>query len=263
MIRFSLIKFAFFIFLLLYSKNLASEESIIPKPQPKNVEIQKNTIILPKTRPENIVVTEERKLIPKKKPITESSVKVQSKIKKHLLPKKKPIDPISTKIEIQVSEEKSIEKKEIVKIDDSGIIYPKKKPITYHKQKDKVAAKSKFFSKSDFRLAKKIFSEIEKKRWINAQKLSKKAKDKSIHKLVKWLYLLERNNKANFYDYINFINLNPNFPRLNRLKYLAEHKINTQTVTEKRIIKLFDGTEPLSGYGKLMFNKSFLSSLGS
>ena len=68
----------------------------------------------------------------------------------------------------------------------------------------------------------------------------------------------EPNNKANFYDYINFINLNHNYPRLGRLRYLAEHKINTKNLTEKRIIKFFQEEEPLSGYGKLMLGHSFI-----
>ena len=40
------------------------------------------------------------------------------------------------------------------------------------------------------------------------------------------MYLKEENNSANFYDYINFINLNKEYPRINRLRYLAEHKIS-------------------------------------
>ena len=41
-------------------------------------------------------------------------------------------------------------------------------------------------------------------------------------------------------------------------EYLAEHKITSETVKEKRIIQWFDGKEPLSGYGKLMLGQSYL-----
>ncbi len=85
------------------------------------------------------------------------------------------------------------------------------------------------------------------------------AKNRSIYRLVKWLYLLEPINQANFYDYINFINLNPNYPRINRLRYLSEHKINTKTISDNRVIKLFDEKDPFSGYGKLMLGQSYLS----
>ena len=107
-------------------------------------------------------------------------------------------------------------------------------------------------------MAKKVFSEIEKKRWTSAKNLSKRFENRTIYKFVKWLYLLEPNNQAGFYQYINFINLHPNFPRLNRLRYLAEHKITTETVKEKRIIQWFEEKEPLSGYGKLIFYHQFL-----
>ena len=119
--------------------------------------------------------------------------------------------------------------------------------------------KSKYFSKSDFRLAKNIFSNVKKRKWNRALNSSKKVKNKSIYKLVKWLYLLEPNNQADFYDYINFINLNSDFPRLGRLRYLAEHKINTKIVAEKRIINFFSEEKPLSGYGKLMLGHSYIT----
>ena len=47
-----------------------------------------------------------------------------------------------------------------------------------------------------------------------------------VFKLIYWLYLKERNNAATFYDYLTFINNNPNYPRINRLKYIADNKIN-------------------------------------
>ena len=46
-----------------------------------------------------------------------------------------------------------------------------------------------------------------------------------VFKTVNWLYLIKPNNAASFYDYLTFINNNPDYPRINRLKYLAEHKM--------------------------------------
>jgi hypothetical protein len=68
-----------------------------------------------------------------------------------------------------VEKGKESEKEKIIaKIDDKELIIPRKKPITYQKQKKKDCYKSKYFSKSDFKLAKKIFSEIDNKRWTSA-----------------------------------------------------------------------------------------------
>ena len=201
----------------------------------------------------------EELLLPKNKPIISDLLKLQAKQKKISLPKKKPEGQTKDQPELLKTQKESDEEKIIAKIDDKKLIFPKKKPIIYQEHKEKhVASKSMYFSKRDFKLAKKIFSEIEKKRWTSAQDLATKASNRSIYKLVRWLYLLEPNNKANFYQYINFIKFYPDFPRLGRLEYLAEHKITSETVKEKRIIQWFEGKEPHSGYGKLMLGQSYL-----
>ena len=52
--------------------------------------------------------------------------------------------------------------------------------------------------------------------------------------------------------------MHPNFPRLGRLRYLAEHKITSNTVKEKRIIQWFEEQDPHSGYGKIMLGQSYI-----
>ena len=69
---------------------------------------------------------------------------------------------------------------------------------------------------------------IEKKKWFKALSISKKARDKSIYRFIQWKHLLTRGNQASFYDYQQFINNNKNYPRINRLRYLAEHKLSTK-----------------------------------
>ena len=257
MSKFSITNLIIYIIALFLLKNLLAEEIIIPKPETKIEEITKKEIILPKTQPGNDKLQKEeisqidtkpkiderllkKMLLPKIKPINGDLIKLEAKKAKYLLPKKKPEDQIIEK-PIFVEKGKESENEKITaKIEDKELIIPKKKPITYQEQKNKVATKSKYFSKKDFKLAKKIFSEINKKRWTSAINLASDAKNRSIYRLVKWLYLLEPNNQANFYDYINFINLNPNYPRINRLRYLSEHKINTKTISDNRVIKLFD-----------------------
>ena len=231
-----------FIFTLFLSENLSSEEIILPKIQPKTDELVKASLLLPRIKPEIDELTK---------------LKIQQK--KFLLPKKKPADVRKDESKILTKKQIIPKKKIIVAEDDIKLIFPKEKPIIYKKQVEKVAKKSKYFSKHDFRLAKKIFKDVDKRKWSKALINSKKAKNRSIYKLVKWLYLLEPNNQTDFYDYINFINLNQNFPRLNRLRYLAEHKISTNIVSNERILKFFSEQEPLSGYGKLMLGDSYIA----
>ena len=46
--------------------------------------------------------------------------------------------------------------------------------------------------------------------------------------------LLTKGNKASYYEYKTFIDKNENYPRIGRVKYLAEHKlINRLNLTKK------------------------------
>ena len=55
-----------------------------------------------------------------------------------------------------------------------------------------------------------------------------------------------------------FIDENSNYPRINRLKYLAEHKLSTEKISPNKIIDWFNGEEPFSGYGKLILGESLI-----
>ena len=93
------------------------------------------------------------------------------------------------------------------------------KPITVKLKKDKVVAKSSVLSKKDFKVAKDVFKAIDNKKWQTALKISKKSKDKSVYKLVNYLYLKKTSNAASFYDYLSFIQNNPDYPRISRLNF--------------------------------------------
>ena len=213
-------------------------------------------IIIPNKKPIYTTSLKEKFILPEKKPILSESVKLKIKQKSFLLPAKKPVAKSVEKPKDLVKEKEVAKEKIILTKEEDKIILPKNKPSVYKKQVEKVAQKSQYFSKKDFRLAKKIFSNVDKRKWDSALNLAKNSKDRSVYKLVKWLYLLEPNNQADFYDYINFINLNSNFPRLSRLRYLAEHKITTKLVNADRVIKFFSEQDPLSGYGKLILGYS-------
>jgi len=197
------------------------------------------------------------RILPIPKPTVEEEVKKITAKKKEIYPKKKPV----TK-----KEEKEIEQaQEVVEsIDEEkeqSFIYPKKKPVIVQAQKkvEKPVHKSEILSKKDFKIAIAAFKSIEKKKWKTALKLSKKARDNTLYKLVNYLYLIKTSNAASFYDYSTFINSNPNYPRINRLKYLAEHKINLKTNSVISIIKWFDGKEPLSSFGKIKLGEIYVS----
>ena len=48
---------------------------------------------------------------------------------------------------------------------------------------------------------------------------------------------------------MNFINNNKDYPRIGRIKYLAEHKMSSEKIAPLKIINWFQDEEPLSGLG--------------
>ena len=189
-------------------------------------------------------------IIPLKKPLQSN----EDKEKKLLIETTRPLPkPLKENVKEKIQEKKPKKSKKI------EFILPKKKPLIPGKKKTKQIKISKYYNKKDFSLAKKAFSEMKKANWTNAVKTSKKAKDKSIYNFIQWRHLLTKGNQATFYDYQTFIKNNENYPRIGRIKYLAEHKLSTKTVSPKRIIEWFGASEPLSGFGKMILGESHIS----
>ena len=190
-------------------------------------------------------------LIPLKKPILTQD-ELDKKISNNLLkPLKKPKKKESTKVKEKKITPTIKEKKISFKI-------PKKKPVIVGIKTSKDVKISKYYSKKDFGIAKKAISEMKKSKWSTSLQIAKKAKDKSIYNFIQWRHLLTKGNQASFYDYKVFIDQNSDYPRISRLKYLAEHKLSTDKVSPKKIINWFGVEQPLSGYGKMILGESLV-----
>ncbi|MDC1028037.1 lytic transglycosylase domain-containing protein [Candidatus Pelagibacter sp.] len=201
----------------------------------------------------NYVFAEANLIIPVKKPsLTDEEIKV--KISKNILkPLKKP-----KKIEITaIKENKIVEIKKIKEDKKLSFKIPKKKPSIAGLNKSESIKISKYYSKKDFNIAKKAISEMQKSKWSSSLKIAKKAKDKSIYNFIQWRHLLTAGNQASFYDYKVFIDSNSQYPRIEKLRFLAEHKLSTSKISPKKIIDWFGQTEPLSGYGKMILGESY------
>ena len=199
----------------------------------------------------NNVSAETATLIPIKKPIL-TAEEINKKLSKNILiPIQKP-----KKIDKIVIKEKEITK--IKKEKKLSFNIPKKKPSISGVTTARSVKISKYYSKKDFIIARKAISEMQKSRWDSSFKVAKKAKDKSIYNFVNWRYLLTTGNSASFYDYKVFIDKNGHYPRIDRLRYLAEHKLSTAKISPKKIINWFGEKEPLSGYGEMILGESLL-----
>ncbi len=205
-------------------------------------------------------------IIPLKKPILTEDIKAQKISKNIIKPKPKPNNDIKKEkkitesfLEPKAKPKKEVEKKpEVELVKKNKILLPKSKPLIVKKEIVKIQKTSKYYKRRDFDLAKKSIQAFEKGNWTKALSLSKKARDKSIYNFIQWKHLLKSGNNASFYDYLTFINQNENYPRIGRLKYLAEHKLSTDKISPKKIINWFGIDQPLSGYGKLILGESFI-----
>ena len=193
-------------------------------------------------------------IIPKKKPFISKETLEKSKIKNILVPLKKPVK--ETNIDNKQFEDKKIKTTKII-VD--GVILPKNKPLVVKKDKLNIKKKSKYFSAKDFSYAKEAIRLMEKRSWREAERIAKKAKNKSIYNFINWRHLITTGNNADFFEYKTFIERNKDYPRIGRVKYLAEHKLSTKVLSPQRIIKYFDNEMPLSGYGELILGESFIS----
>ncbi len=198
-----------------------------------------------------------------KKDIPKKTKKASGKVKPEVLTLKEPAK-IKRVAPIQKTKQKKEVKKEITKVKIetknekyvvSNEIIPLKKPLNLGISKKK----SSILSSKDFLIAQRTFGLIKRKRWNSAMKEVRKSRSKLLNELVIWMYLKEPSNNLAFKDYRKFINQNPEWPRINRLRYLAEHKINFKEVKPKEVIKFFDKQDPLSGYGKIKLGEAFLT----
>ena len=98
------------------------------------------------------------RILPVSKPTPDQETKIKTAEKKYIYPEKK---PTLKKEKVEVAESKEIDGK----AEEEVFIYPKKKPLIVAKKIDKTVVKSSVVSKRDFKLAKTIFSNIEKRKW--------------------------------------------------------------------------------------------------
>ena len=208
-----------------------------------------NHFLLPKKKPsifkkiEKNIGSEISKNLPQKKPIIQTEVKKRQEFKKKIT---------ETKIKEPILKKKT-------KIDESKSVFllPKKKPITYKNQFNGVE-KSTVLNKKDFEKAKETIKFIKARKWNSAMKSAKKVKDSEFRTLVTWMHLKTTQNSATFNDYKSFIEQHKDYPRINRIKYLAEKKIYLKNNSPTSIINWFQRHPPLGGIGMIKLAEAYL-----
>ena len=210
----------------------------------------------------NKAYSENEFIFPVKKPSIFKQIEKNIKLKTTTnLPQKKPILQSDTSEQNIIKEKKEIKKKitpekELVKV-NTDFLYPKKKPVTY-KTTSKEAKKSTILNSKDFAKAKETMKFIKSRKWNSAMKTAEKVKDRDFRTLITWMYLKTTGNSATFNDYKKFIERNSDYPRINRIKYLAEQKIYLKNTSPTSVINWFEKNPPLGGLGKIKLAEAFL-----
>jgi soluble lytic murein transglycosylase len=213
-----------------------------------------NQFLFPKKKPsvfkknEKTVKSENLHQLPQKKPIIQTKIKQDKTVKTEQLEIKK-ID-IKKKVP-------NIKKETVNKSKVDFFLLPQKKPITY-KVQSKEIEKSTILNQKDFEKAKETIKFIKARKWNSALKSAKKVKDSEFRTLITWMHLKTTQNSASFNDYKKFIEQHENYPRINRIKYLAETKIYLRNNSPTSIINWFDRHPPLGGIGKIKLAEAFL-----
>ncbi len=218
----------------------------------------------------NIAYSEDNFLLPLKKPsiFKKSEEQIKESVRNDLpapkpsLQKKKPestkkIEKKESSSEIKKESSSEIKNEATKKITTTSFVLPKKKPITY-KVSSSEAETSKILNKKDFDKAKEVIKFIKSKKWNSALKVTEKIKDKEFRNLITWMYLKTTRNGASFNEYKKFIEQNSDYPRINRIRYLAEEKIYLRNNSPTSIINWFKKYPPLGGLGKIKLAEAYL-----
>jgi soluble lytic murein transglycosylase len=209
--------------------------------------------------------SDEQFLFPKEKPSIFKKIDKNSTPKSsENLPQKKPLidqrqdqkKEIVEKEQIKIKEKKEIKKVETVQTKNSFVL-PQKKPAIY-KTTTKTAEKSKILNQKDFDKAKETIQFIKDKKWNSALKSVSKVKDREFRNLITWMYLKTTRNGASFNEYKKFIEQNGDYPRINRIRYLAEEKIYLRNNSPSSIINWFEKYPPVGGLGKIKLAEAYL-----
>ena len=206
-----------------------------------------NGFLLPQKKPSIFKKTEKeiKKSVNQNLPVPKPTLKQKVEVKPEKIEKKE--EKIKDNIEKKPKEEQKI----------FSFTFPKKKPITY-KVSSKEIQTSKVLNKKDFEKAKETIKFIKQKKWNSALKASQKVKDSEFRKLITWMHLKTTRNGASFSEYKKFIEQNDYYPRINRIRYLAEEKIYLRNNSPTSIINWFEKYPPLGGLGKIKLAEALL-----
>lgn len=104
-----------------------------------------------------------------------------------------------------------------------------------------------YFDDKKEAVVKEIFDHIAKDRYAQARMLARSLGNAHMEKLINW-YQYQDDVKDNNFAVINrFVEENPHWPQLKRLKNRAEDALEAENIPAATLVKYYQDTEPLTG----------------
>ncbi len=113
-------------------------------------------------------------------------------------------------------------------------------------------------SNHDKKVYTEAFDAADANQWARSRELAATAKDQTQAKVIKWLSLLWDRSYNDFENYASFIELNPDWPSMDRLRSKAEDAMD-DAVPPARKIEWFQHHPPVSGVGRMKFAEALLA----
>tara|TARA_B100000989_G_scaffold289136_1_gene260584 strand:+ start:2129 stop:4069 length:1941 start_codon:yes stop_codon:yes gene_type:complete len=99
---------------------------------------------------------------------------------------------------------------------------------------------------------KDFFNAVKKQQWQIAKAIAYDYQNTTLLNYLEWLDITRPGSKHNFEFLVNFLEKNPNWPKMNEIKKKIESSIN-ETTPIMKIINWFDYNEPLTVKGSIDF----------
>lgn len=120
------------------------------------------------------------------------------------------------------------------------------------------AAMASRLSPGDYRSGETAFAEAKAKNWSRVRRISGEISDPTLRKLLIWIDLIRTKADVSFEDRARFIQENPDWPWLRRLRRLAEKSMRPD-LPPAAVISWFGRFEPLTKHGRQRLGAAYLA----
>jgi soluble lytic murein transglycosylase len=102
----------------------------------------------------------------------------------------------------------------------------------------------------------RTFALIKENNWKQAFLSAGEVSKKWFHTLIQWMYLQNPAHPHSFYDYMHFLNENPNWANKDKMLKDAERKIEFYYMNKDQIMDFFSQYEPVTGHGRMRLGEA-------